>query len=731
MTASSMTLLSACGWLFGFYLCGCIRKITAHLDMIRRSLVSRLVGKVRFMQQSSHPSHSSVPSSKTPSSPSASDAAACQSDLQRTYALIPRTRPNTPLLDVINSPADMKGLTRAQLIVLADELRAFLLYSAGQSGGHFGANLGVVELTIVLHHLLDAPNDQIVWDVGHQAYAHKVLTGRRDQLGSIRAKDGLTAFPERAESVFDTFGVGHSSTSISAGLGMSLALRYQGREQTVACIIGDGAMSGGMAFEAMNDAVQQDANLLVILNDNDMSISCSIGGFSRHLAMLWESGYQVDISESGAPVLRPRPDMRGFDRRKRHQAMRDVPKLEDNLFKAIGFTYFGPFDGHNIPELLRVLSQAKQVSGPVLVHIYTTKGKGFAPAEVDPVGYHAISRLPEKNADAAPPTSKKPPALKYSQVFGQFLCDKALTDDKLLAITPAMEEGSGMTEFARQFPERFFDVAIAEQHAVTLAGGMATQGVKPIVAIYSTFLQRGYDQLIHDIALQDLDVLFAIDRAGLVGEDGATHAGVFDFAYLRCVPNMIIAAPKDENECYHLLNTCYEHQGSTAVRYPRGAGIGAAITLPAQTYPIGQAAVERILGDDHASTKLVILAFGTLVDTAIEASELLIQDNADCQIQVVNMRWVKPLDTALLERLIEQGITHIATLEEHMLMGGAGSAVNEYLLNDSSAFKSRRPFIGNIGIPDRFIAHGSQAEQIADAGLDVAGISAQLQRILA
>lgn len=695
------------------------------------------------MQQSPYFSQSQSASGTSLSKPLATDSAASFSDLQQTFMQIPRTRPSTPLLDAIDGPSDIKSFTTDQLMVLVDELRLFLLYSAGQSGGHFGANLGVIELTVALHYLLDTPNDQIVWDVGHQAYAHKVLTGRRDQLGTIRSKDGLTAFPERAESVYDTFGVGHSSTSISAGLGMSLALRYQERPQTVACVIGDGAMTGGMAFEAMNDAVQQDADLLVILNDNDMSISCSIGGFSRHLAMLWESGYQVDISESGAPILCQRPNMQAFDRRKRHSALRDVPQLEDNLFKAIGFTYFGPFDGHNIPELLRVLSLAKQVSGPVLVHIYTTKGKGFAPAEADPVGYHAISKLPaedivacdfaqEKAAIASKTSEGKGSKLKYSQVFGQFLCDKAAQDDKLLAITPAMEEGSGMIDFARQFPERFFDVAIAEQHAVTLAGGMATQGVKPIVAIYSTFLQRGYDQLIHDIALQNLDVTFAIDRAGLVGEDGATHAGVFDLAFLRCVPNMLIAAPKDENECYHLLNTCYEYQGSTAVRYPRGTGTGAMINRPAQQYQIGQAIVESVFGPGHAPKKLALLAFGTMVATAEQAAKRLTSGNVnnDCQVQIINMRWVKPLDTHLLETLNEQGVTHIVTLEEHVIMGGAGSAVNEYLLNASPAFAINRPAIYNIGIPDRFIAHGSQAEQLADCGLDVDGVIRQLQRLL-
>ena len=705
--------------------------------MIRRHLVSRLVGIVRFMQQSTHSSQTR--SSSTTSTSSAPDTAVQLSGLQQTYTLIPRTRPTTPLLDVIESPDDLKPLTTEQLITLADELRLFLLYSAGQSGGHFGANLGVIELTIALHYLLDAPNDQIVWDVGHQAYAHKVLTGRRDQLSTIRAKEGLTAFPERAESIYDTFGVGHSSTSISAGLGMSLALRYQGRAQAVACVIGDGAMTGGMAFEAMNDAVQQDADLLVILNDNDMSISCSIGGFSRHLAMLWESGFQVDISENGEPVLRQRPDMQGFDRRKRHTEQRAVPELEDNIFKAIGFTYFGPFDGHNMPELLRVLALAKAVHGPVLVHIYTTKGKGFAPAEADPVGYHAISRLPAEAVESsltevANLQPKVAVPFKYSQVFGQFLCDKAAEDNQLLAITPAMEEGSGMIDFARQFPERFFDVAIAEQHAVTVAAGMATQGVKPIVAIYSTFLQRGYDQLIHDVALQNLDVMFAIDRAGLVGEDGATHAGVFDFAFLRCIPNMIIAAPKDENECYQLLNTCYEYKGSSAVRYPRGTGTGAVIQRPAQNYNIGQAIVESVLGTDTAPIKLAVLVFGTMVATAEQAAQTLSQQVGfqadDCQIHIVNMRWVKPLDTHLIEKLLVQGVTHIATIEEHMIMGGAGSAVNEYLLNESSAFKVSRPLLCNIGIPDYYVAHGSQAEQLADCGLDTVGVTRQLKQLL-
>lgn len=658
----------------------------------------------------------------------------------RLFSEIPTSRPTTPLLDTINSPADLKPLNQQQLLTLADELREYLLYSAGQSGGHFGANLGVVELTIALHYLLDTPKDKLVWDVGHQAYAHKVLTGRRDRLATIRSKQGLTAFPERQESEYDTFGVGHSSTSISAGLGMSLALRHLKSDAKVACVIGDGAMTGGMAFEALNDAVQQDADLLVVLNDNDMSISCSIGGFSRHLAMLWESGYQVDITAKGKPKLTHRPEMPLSERRARHSALRDIPKVADNLFKAIGFSYFGPFDGHDLPELLRVLECAKNVSGPVLVHVYTTKGKGFIPAEGDPVKYHAISKIlqqPEAQqaqSEATKPVVKK----KYSQVFGEFLCDKAAVDNKLIAITPAMEEGSGMTEFAQQYPEQFFDVAIAEQHAVTLAAGMATLDVKPIVAIYSTFLQRGYDQLIHDVALQNLDVTFGIDRAGLVGEDGATHAGVFDLAYMRCVPNLVIATPKDENECYHLLNTCYDYKGATAVRYPRGTGPGVEITKPAQNYEVGKAVVDAAYQTQNTaqssnSQKLALLAFGPMAATADAAAKALIAETdlqGPAEISVVNMRWVKPLDTELIDELIAKGYTHIVTLEEHAVMGGAGSAVNEYLLNHTSGIEQQLD-IKNIGIADEFIAHGSHDEQLADCGLDVAGVTSQLRRLFA
>lgn len=685
------------------------------------------------------PSHQmDSPSVNSSADVAVSEVVANKPAAMRLFSEIPTSRPTTPLLDTIDSPADLKPLSQEQLLTLADELREYLLYSAGQSGGHFGANLGVVELTVALHYLLDTPNDKLVWDVGHQAYAHKVLTGRRDRLSSIRSKQGLTAFPERQESEYDTFGVGHSSTSISAGLGMSLALRHLKSDAKVACVIGDGAMTGGMAFEALNDAVQQNADLLVVLNDNDMSISCSIGGFSRHLAMLWESGYQVDITAKGKPKLTHRPEMPLSERRARHSALRDIPKVADNLFKAIGFSYFGPFDGHDLPELLRVLERAKNVSGPVLVHVYTTKGKGFIPAEGDPVTYHAISKLPQPQQSNESTTAIQPaaPKKKYSQVFGEFLCDKAAVDNKLIAITPAMEEGSGMTEFAKQYPEQFYDVAIAEQHAVTLAAGMATLDVKPIVAIYSTFLQRGYDQLIHDVALQNLDVTFGIDRAGLVGEDGATHAGVFDLAYMRCVPNLVIATPKDENECYHLLNTCYEYKGATAVRYPRGTGPGVEITKPAQSYEVGKAVVEAVYQSQDSALssnpyKLALLAFGPMVATADAAAKALIADadlEGPVEISVVNMRWVKPLDTQLIDELIAKGYTHIVTLEEHVVMGGAGSAINEYLLNHISGMKQQLD-IKNIGIADEFIAHGSHDEQLADCGLDVAGVTSQLRSL--
>lgn len=673
-------------------------------------------------------------------------------------------RPDTPILDCIASPDDLKALTNDQLIQLADELRAYLLYSTGVSGGHFGANLGVVELTIALHAVLNTPYDKLVWDVGHQAYAHKVLTGRRERLPSIRSKDGLTAFPEREESQYDTFGVGHSSTSISAALGMSLAARLLGENRTVAAVIGDGAMTGGMAFEAMNDAVQQNADLLVVLNDNDMSISAAIGGFSRHLAKLWQRGLAMDIDKHGN-ILMVKRTISSDDRRIRHYlhmangAFEDVSSrlpskisekiselfhgvtssplpdkiaekigdklFADNLFKAIGFTYLGPYDGHDLPKLIQVLERAKQLKGAILIHVHTIKGKGFLPAEADPIGYHAIGKLPKAGKNQAPTSA--PTAKKYSQIFGDWLLHWANIDERLVAITPAMAEGSGMVEYATKYPKRFFDVAIAEQHAVTLAAGMATSGkIKPVVAIYSTFLQRGYDQLIHDVALQNLDVTFAIDRAGLVGEDGATHAGVFDLAFLRCVPNVIIAAPSDEHECHQLLNTCYQYDGVAAVRYPRGVGVGRKVDMTDEHYPIGRANVvwQSSNFDTKSTKKLAVLSFGTRLKDALTAAQRLSESQAIACI-VVDMRWVKPLDEVLILRLIEMGVTHIATVEEHQITGGAGSAVNEFIVSLQALVK-----LLNIGIKDAFIHHASHEEQLLYCRLDTDGIYQSLSNLI-
>lgn len=685
----------------------------------------------------------------------------------KTFTDIPTSRPNTPLLDKIHSPIDLKTLSTSELCQLSDELRAYLLYSVGQSGGHFGANLGVVELTVALHTILDAPHDKLVWDVGHQAYAHKILTGRRDKLMGIRSKGGLTAFPERSESPYDTFGVGHSSTSISAGLGMSLASRIRGDDCKVVAVIGDGAMTGGMAFEAMNDVVQQNADLTVVLNDNDMSISQAIGGFSRHLARLWQRGLAFDIDKHGN-ILMTKREISTDDRRVRHylhmangakQSLEKIPakisinigksigglfgknippvplpdkiaeKLNDhlfadNLFKAIGFTYLGPFDGHDLPKLLQVLERTKQLKGAVLIHVHTVKGKGFLPAEADPVGFHAIGKLP-KTAVVQTDHSPKPKAKKYSDVFGQWLMDNA-KDPQMVAITPAMCEGSGMVAFAQAHPAKFFDVAIAEQHAVTLAGGMATGGLKPVVAIYSTFLQRGYDQLIHDVALQQLDVTFAIDRAGLVGEDGATHAGVFDLAYLRCVPNVIIAVPSDEYECYHLLNACYAHQGTSAIRYPRGVGVGRKIVQKIdEKFVVGRSKTvwQTDNFDGKSDKKFAMLAFGTrLHDSLLASQDFVCVTNTP--VTVVDMRWVKPLDNELIDALIHQGVTHFITVEEHQRMGGAGSAVGEYLASVGYGGK-----LVQIGIDDVFVAHGSHDEQLAECGLDRVGILGKLQAL--
>ena len=635
------------------------------------------------------------------------------------YTEIPTQRPVTPLLDAIDHPEQLRQLAPSQLPQLADELRHYLLYAAGQSGGHFGANLGVVELTVALHYCFKTPHDRIVWDVGHQAYPHKILTGRREQITTIRAKDGLAAFPAREESEFDTFGVGHSSTAISAGLGMSLARRYQQEPCEVVCVVGDGAMTAGMAFEAMNDAVAHNADLIVLLNDNDMSISCSTGGFAKHLAAIWQSKQSVNISATGEAYVQPHPKWT-YDSRL-HQAATDAA---DNLFKAIGFDYFGPFDGHDVEQLRQVFEALKQRRGPRLVHVYTKKGKGFAPAEADPIGYHAIAKINAPSAkdytasitNQALAAKAAASAPKYSDVFGQWLCDQAATDSRLLAITPAMCEGSGMVAFAKQYPQRFFDVAIAEQHAVTLAAGMACEGLKPVVAIYSTFLQRGYDQLIHDVALQNLDVTFAIDRAGLVGEDGPTHAGAFDYAFMRTIPNMLIMAPKDENECRQMLHTAYMHQGPAAVRYPRGTGVGVNIDSKFSAIPIAQAEVVAEFNRTEQHQHIAILAFGSMVQRSVAAAEQLSRE-LDVAVSVVNMRFIKPLDEAMIRRFADSSDL-LVTVEEHAIMGGAGSAVSELMVKAQLL----KPML-HLGLPDQFLPQASHAQMLQGCGLDAAGIA--------
>lgn len=629
------------------------------------------------------------------------------------YTEIPTQRPVTPLLDGIDHPQQLRQLAQSQLAQLADELRQYILYAAGQSGGHFGANLGVIELTVALHYCFNTPNDRLVWDVGHQAYPHKVLTGRRERITTIRSKDGLAAFPARDESAFDTFGVGHSSTAISAGLGMALARRYQKDPCDVVAIVGDGAMTAGMAFEAMNDAVAHDADLIVVLNDNDMSISCSTGGFAKHLAAIWETGQLVNVNEQGEAYVQPHPKWTYNSRL--HQSATDAA---DNLFKAIGFDYFGPFDGHDVEQLAQVFHALKKRKGPRLVHIYTKKGKGFAPAEADPITYHAITKIaPTTSTPTKASTVKAPP--KYSDVFGQWLCDEAAQDQRLLAITPAMCEGSGMVQFAQQYPERFFDVAIAEQHAVTLAAGMACEGLKPVVAIYSTFLQRGYDQLIHDVALQNLDVTFGIDRAGLVGEDGPTHAGAYDYAYMRTVPNMVIMAPKDENECRQMLHTAYLYEGPTAVRYPRGVGTGVEIQQQMTTMEIGKAEIVAEFNSD-AEQQISVLAFGSRVTASIDAAEQFAQKHA-VGVRVVNMRFVKPLDEQILRDLAPHTQLFV-TVEEHAVMAGAGSAVNEFL----AQARILKPIL-NLGLPDSFLHQATHQQMLQDCGLDAQGILASIE----
>ncbi|MEM0954635.1 MAG: 1-deoxy-D-xylulose-5-phosphate synthase [Pseudomonadota bacterium] len=618
---------------------------------------------------------------------------------------LPLTRPEAPLLDSIGTPADLRKLSPEQLEPLADEMRLYLLWTVGQTGGHFGAGLGVVELTIALHYLYNTPADRLVWDVGHQTYPHKILTGRKDRMHSMRQAGGLSGFPKRSESEFDTFGVGHSSTSISAAMGMALGLANANDPRRVCAIIGDGAMTGGMAIEALAHAGHVRPNMLVVLNDNQMSIGHNAGGLATYFAKMWSSKTYISLREGGKSVLKRIPP--AWDLAKRTEEHMKGMVAPGTLFEELGWHYIGPIDGHDLPQLLQTIENMRQLDGPQFLHIQTRKGRGFEPAESDPIGHHAINKIdpePLKPKVAAAPAVKKP---KYQQVFGDWLCDMALLDERLMAITPAMCEGSGMVEFAERFPERFFDVAIAEQHAVTLGAGMACEGAKPVVAIYSTFLQRGYDQLVHDVALQNLDVTFGIDRAGLVGEDGATHAGSFDLSYMRCLPNMVIAAPSDENECRQLLYTCYQHEGPSAVRYPRGTGPGAEIKAEMSRLPLGEA-MPRRLGQDVA-----ILNFGVLLPAALEVAEHL---NAT----VYDMRWVKPLDEA---RILELAASHtlLVTLEDNAVAGGVGSAVNELLVRE------QRPVsLLNLGLPDSYVDHGKRELQLSWIGLDAEGILASI-----
>lgn len=608
-----------------------------------------------------------------------------------------------PRLSRIEVPEDLRRFGEDELPAIAEELRAYLIESVGRSGGHFGAGLGVIELTVALHYLYQTPDDRLVWDVGHQCYPHKILTGRRDTIHSVKQKDGVAPFPKREESEYDTFGVGHSSTSISAALGMAIANQHAGNERRVVAIIGDGAMTAGMAFEALNHAggMDPEPNLLVILNDNRMSISENVGGLTKMLGRMTGSKTLNALREGGKKLLgdKNNPTAKFVRRWEEHWKGMFVPST---LFEEMGFHYTGPIDGHDVDALVATLKTLQTLKGPQLLHIITTKGKGYELAEGDQIGYHAVGPFDPAQGLVAKGGAKKP---TYTDIFSDWLCDMAAADDKLLAITPAMREGSGLVRFSKEYPERYFDVAIAEQHAVTLAAGMACEGAKPVVAIYSTFLQRGYDQLVHDVAIQDLDVLFAIDRGGVVGPDGATHAGNLDLSYLRCVPNMVVMAPSDEDECRKMLTTGFKHVGPAAVRYPRGTGPGVAIEPTLDTLPIGKANVRR------KGSRVALLAFGAVLPAAEKVGEEL-------GLTVVDMRFVKPVDRALL---LELASTHdaFATIEDNVVMGGAGSGVAELF----AAENLQVPML-HLGLPDMFQHHASREDLLAEAGIDAAGIRA-------
>jgi len=604
------------------------------------------------------------------------------------------------MLNTINSPADLRQLPRTQLKPLADELRAFVLDSVSKTGGHLSSNLGTVELTIALHYVFNTPEDRIVWDVGHQTYPHKILTGRRDQMSTLRQFDGISGFPRRAESEYDTFGTAHSSTSISAALGMALAAKTKGEDRHAIAVIGDGAMTAGMAFEAMNNAgICEDVNLLVILNDNDMSISPPVGALNRYLARLMSGQFYAKAKNVGKSML-PAPMLELAKRLEEHAKGMIVPAT---MFEEFGFNYIGPIDGHDLDSLIPTLQNLKNLKGPQFLHVVTKKGQGYKLAEADPVLYHGPGKFNPAEGIKPAAASK----LTYTQVFGEWLCDMAAQDKTLVGITPAMREGSGMVRFEQKFPDRYYDVGIAEQHAVTFAAGMACEGLKPVVAIYSTFLQRAYDQLIHDVALQNLDVTFALDRAGLVGADGATHAGNYDLAFLRCIPNMVVMAASDENECRQMLSTAFAYKGPASVRYPRGAGTGAAVEKTLTTIQLGKGEVRR------EGKGIAILAFGTMVAPALAAGDKL---NAT----VANMRFIKPLDVSLVRQLAASHDA-LVTVEEGCIMGGAGAAVAEALAEAGIV----KPIL-HLGLPDRFIDHGDAGQLLANCGLDGDGIAASI-----
>ena len=614
----------------------------------------------------------------------------------------------TSLLASIDQPSELRNLSRAQLPGLANELRQFLLESVARTGGHLSSNLGTVELTVALHYVFNTPHDRIVWDVGHQTYPHKILTGRRDRMHSLRQLGGISGFPKRDESEYDTFGTAHSSTSISAALGMAVAARQKGENRHAIAVIGDGAMTAGMAFEALNNAgVHDDLQLLVILNDNDMSISPPVGALNRYLAQLMSGQFYSAAKNVGKQVLRNAPPLFELAKRLEEQAKGMV--VPATLFEKFGFNYVGPIDGHDLESLIPTLENLRHLKGPQFLHVVTKKGNGYKLAEADPIAYHGPGKF-----DPAVGLTKSttPTSPTFTQVFGQWLCDMAVQDKRLVGITPAMREGSGMVEFHRRFPDRYHDVGIAEQHAVTFAAGLACEGLKPVVAIYSTFLQRAYDQLIHDVALQNLPVVFALDRAGLVGADGATHAGAYDIAFLRCIPNMAVACPADEAECRALLTTAFEQNHPVAVRYPRGSGPGVALPSYLEALPYGKGEIRR------TGQRVAVLVFGTLLTPALKAAEAL-------DATVANMRWVKPLDVALLTQLAS---THdcLVTVEEGCVMGGAGSAVLEALQASGHA----KPVL-QLGLPDVFVDHGDPAKLLSNIGLDAAGMRASIQRWMA